>query len=303
VPLFWLKSILIVVSLSFVPALYSVILTNFDPLWGEVLEQFSNAGVFTPTPPHMIILMGIPLILAISTLILRSRNKILHVSFPPVNHELFIVVWFIAGWGLTYIPTDFQIHMINSWQVPVGILASICIFDYIYPLVSRWRITNLTLGKVSLVIILLIIPTNIYLITWRFIDLARHEYPYYLYRNEVEAMEWLEKNAESDSVVISKYEAGQFIPGISGQRSFLAHWAQTVNFFEKREIVEELFNPMTDEERRSEILREYQVDYIFWGPVEQRSKGFDIMDSTYLTKVYQSTYVDIFQVNQESETY
>jgi hypothetical protein len=70
-PVYWIKAMLIVGLLSWPPALYSVLLTSLDPLWEEVLKQFANAGVFTPAPAHMLILMGIPLILAILTLARR----------------------------------------------------------------------------------------------------------------------------------------------------------------------------------------------------------------------------------------
>lgn len=63
--LFWGGVIIVMISCS--GAIYSVILTTVDPLWEEVLAQFANAGVYTPSPPHMVILFGFPLILAVAT--------------------------------------------------------------------------------------------------------------------------------------------------------------------------------------------------------------------------------------------
>ena len=63
-PMFWIKSMLIVGAITWVPALYAVLLTTLNPIWDEILAQFANAGVYSPTIPHMFIYMGLILILA-----------------------------------------------------------------------------------------------------------------------------------------------------------------------------------------------------------------------------------------------
>ena len=63
IPWFLVKNDLIVGLISWWPGLYSVWLTRTSPIWREVLAQFSNAGVYTPTPFHLVILMGLPLLL------------------------------------------------------------------------------------------------------------------------------------------------------------------------------------------------------------------------------------------------
>ena len=42
------------------------------------------------------------------------------------NKELFLRGWFLANLVLIYVPVDFQIHMLNGWQVPIAILATWC---------------------------------------------------------------------------------------------------------------------------------------------------------------------------------
>jgi hypothetical protein len=163
--------------------------------------------------------------------------------------------------------------MISSWQVPVAILAVIGLFDYLIPALSRW-LKNISLASAAApVFILLVLPTNLYLLAWRFVDLRRYDYPYFLYRDEVEAMEWLEDNTQPDSVILSAYDPGQYIPGISGRRAFLAHWAQTLDFYEKQEMVAEVFARDVDDQRRREILQKYSVDYIMSG---RRKKDWPI---------------------------
>lgn len=297
-PAYWFWAMLIVGLISFPPALYSVWLTSANPLWEEVLAQFSNAGVFTPTPPHMLILMGIPLIMAIVTFGLMLSNMLRQRQASPFlgPRETFVLVWFVVGWALTYIPTDYQVHMINSWQVPVGFLATGGLFYYGIPALQRRWGTPRRLPHLAILLFLaLIIPTNLYLLSWRFVDLRRHDYPYFFYRDEVAAMRWLEE-APPDSVVFSAYEAGRYLPGISGQRVFLGHWAQTVKFFDKRAVVAEFFAAETSEERRRQILREYDIDFIFYGQVERALGDYAPDDSTYLTPSFSLPHAQVYAV-------
>lgn len=301
-PHYWFWSMLMVGLISCAPAFYSVWLTSANPLWKEILDQFSNAGVFTPTPLHMLILMGIPLIAALITLGLRLRDLLRQRGDiqPVAQNEVFLVVWFIVGWALTYIPTDYQVHMISSWQVPVGLLAVLGLFHYAIPaLKRRWDMPRLV-RPVALLFILLIIPTNLYLIAWRFVDLNRHNYPFFLYRDEVAAIDWLEEEAPPESIVFSAYEAGRYIPGLSGQRVFLGHWAQTVDFFNKRDMVTEFFAETTSDTRRQEILHAYDVDYLFYGQVERELGGYQPDTSTYLQPAFTTPRAIVYAVNPAS---
>ena len=56
------------------PALYSLSLTRLDATWSGVLKQYGNAGVYTPSPPHLLILLGLPLLFAVWQL-RRWRGK------------------------------------------------------------------------------------------------------------------------------------------------------------------------------------------------------------------------------------
>jgi len=303
-PHYWFWSMLMVGLISCAPAFYSVWLTSANPLWKEVLAQFSNAGVFTPTPLHMLILMGIPLIAALITLGLRLRDRLRQWGAiqPAAQNEVFLVVWFIVGWALTYIPTDYQVHMISSWQVPVGLLAVLGLFHYAIPaLKRRWDMPRLV-RPVALLFVLLVIPTNLYLIAWRFVDLNRYNYPFFLYRDEVAAIDWLEEEAPPESIIFSAYEAGRYIPGLSGRRVFLGHWAQTVDFFNKRDMVAEFFAETTNDTRRQEILQSYDIDYLFYGQVERELGAYQPDTSVFLRPAFTTAKATVYAVNPASSS-
>ena len=303
-PWYLIKSGVIIGVISWWPALYSLVLTTIDPLWSEVLEQFANVEIWSPPPHHLPVLLGFTFLLALFTLVKRNIAgfKVLN------NKDLFITAWFISNFFLIYIPTDYQIHMLNGWQVPMAILATQGLFRYIIPWVEK-KFTRRKKGLpyyrsvipdfrslVAYGFVLLVIPTNLYLFTWRILELSQHDYPYYLYKEEVEALEWIEKQPGMDEVVFSSLTTGQYVPVFTGKHAFLAHWAQTVDFYGKREMVREFYNPATENDRRLQILQDYGVKYVLYGPAEKQLGEVNLAQSSFLREVYSTPKVEVYEV-------
>ncbi len=298
VPVYLLVSGVIIVGISCWPAVYSVMLTSLDPLWEEVLAQFANAGVYTPNLLHLPILLGIAFVLALITAI---RDHPFRSGGLP-DYPLFITSWFWVSFILIYLPVDYQIHMLNGWQIPIALLAVKGLFEWIIPFFEkqlksvvwfRGRNARILIPVIFLVSISL---TNIYLWAWRFLDLSRHDYPFYLNREEVSGLEWLEKNGSGNDVVISSLDIGQYVPAITGKTAFLAHWAQTVEYHEKVGFVEQFFSDQTDDAIRRALIRDYGIRYLFYGPAENSMGDFDPSEADYLERVYSSPAVEIFKV-------
>lgn len=285
------KSLVIIGIISWWPALYSVILTRLDPLWEQVLAQFANAGVYTPNLFHLPILMGIGFILVIFNFLWEKPWRLK----TSDNNSLFLWSWFIFNFFFIYIPTDFQIHMLNGWQAPIAILATRAVYQHIAPKIEQWlhRDYRTFLG---ITLILAVLPTNLYLLAWRFVDLSRHNYPYYLYQQDIAAMKWLEANASPDSIVLSSETTGAYIPAMTGAYAFLAHWAQTLNYYEKSRMVKNFFSSEYDDASRREIISSFSVDYIYYGPAEQALGEYNPSACSWLKPVFESPKVTVFAV-------
>lgn len=300
IPTYWLRSILIVGLISFWPALYSVYITQASPIWKEVLAQFENAGVFTPDPFHLLILMGLPLVLTLLTF-----DGLVPLAEQDEG-QLFIKSWFLIGFLLNYVPTDFQIHMLNGWQVPVSVLATVGLFQRVVPAIAEsvsktacpWPRGRLA-WWIALGFLALTLPTNLYLVSWRFVDLGRADYPYYLYRDELAALDWLETHTSVNDVVLSSRAVGQYIPGLSGNRPFLAHWAQTLDFYDKRERVQRFFDPEVEDAERLQTLQIFEVDYVLYGPAERALGQYNPGDSPLFSATFSNSQVTIYRVNAE----
>ncbi len=297
-PMYLFKFGVIVVLISMWPALQAFYITQADPVWRGVLEQFSNAGAFTPAPWLLPILMGIPLLLALWALDIRTPWR------DRDDTHLFVMAWFLAHFPLIYIPLDFQIHMLSGWQIITAVLATIGIYTRVVPLLQRWfknRSPQQLARWAAVGFVLLVVPVNIYLIGWRFIDLRRADYPFYAPTENIAALDYLETQVASNDVVLSSLDMGQYIPALTGARSFLGHWAQTLHFFEKGDLVKQFFTESTPDSEREAILREYSVDYVLYTERERELGTFDPAGAAYLEEVYRNDNAVVYAVTLSEE--
>jgi hypothetical protein len=312
-PLFTLKAGLIIVVVAVWPALQAFYITQADAVWKGVLAQFGNAGAWTPAPPLLPILMGMGWLLALWALDIRSPWK------ERDDTHLFIMAWFLAHFILIYLPLNFQIHLLSGWQVIIGVLATIGLYTRVLPLLGRWfkniypqRMAQLATAG----LLLLIIPTNVYIFAQRFLDLRRAnndagavgnevvaaDNRFFLSKAEAAALEFLAQQVNGNDVVLATLDMGQFAPALTGARSFLGHWAQTLDYYGKRDMVETFYKSETTDAERQRILDAYNVSYIIYGPQEARIGSYDPATGAFLNEVYNEDGVKVYKViSRQSE--
>jgi len=282
---------LITFLLSSPTVFYLSFMVLSDPAWEKKLEQFDNAGVFTPSLYHLPILLGLPFILAIFALrpkMVRSKD----------DSELFISSWFLMHFLLVYLPFDFQIHMLLGWQVPISILATLAIMKYIVPFLRQNK-PHLVVPVVSAIMVLCVI-TNVYLQAWRFVYLSRLESPNYISIEEEVALSWLDAYTTRNDVVLAALDFGQFVPARSDARAFLAHWAGTLDYFDKQHQVERVLSLTTSDQERVKILRQYSVTYVVVREQDAPRALFTSVVADYLTPVFENGEVTIYRSNLSS---
>lgn len=253
---------LVVLAFSGPAAFYYERLTANDPLWRAVLSQYSNAGVWTPPHLHLIILMGAPLLLALAGAMpvppsLRNSQS----SFGAAgwsDERWFVLTWAATGLVLIYLPVVFQIKLLSGWQFPIAILAAHGWHERIRPALMP----RISPRPAFVLLLLLVSSTNLYLFAWRFTELRRHTAPYYLHHDQLDVLAWLAQHAEKSDVVLAQPELGQFVPNYGGARAYLAHWAMTNRFFERRANVERFFQPTPADAWRERLLTAEHVTFV-----------------------------------------
>jgi hypothetical protein len=307
----WIAGLAAFYGLSAPAVLFWLYLSASSAAWRQVLAQFRNLGVFTPDPLQLVILLGAPLILAGATFrgfvpLARRRDA-----------DLFVYAWLGAVLLIIYLPVTFQIMMLNGLQVALGVLATHGLFDRVLPWLheaaSHWpdavgrrlRGPHLTVA-VAVLFMALVLPTNLYLVSWRVLDLSRREYPEFLYRDDVAALDWLAGQVKPSDVILSSMEIGHFAPGWTGGHAFLAHGAGTLYFNAKRSMVAGFFAAETSDQDRRQILGAYGVRYVFQGPAERRLGTYDPANAEYLRVAFETPNTRVFEVidldSREGET-
>lgn len=238
-------------------ALYYQQLTSHDPLWRAILAQYSNAGVWTPALYQLPVLMGIPLVLAGASVVTTGWT----------DQRRFLATWAVISLGLIYLPVVYQIKLLSGWQFPLALLAADAWHDAVAPALGRRAFQVATVSA----FIALVVGTNAYLFAWRFVELRRHSAPYYLHRDEADALAWLAAHASVDDVVLAREDVGRFVPNYGRARSFLAHWAMTNRYFERRDLVTRFFDaaPGEDGWRRTVLSQNHVTLVVDNGPAEQ----------------------------------
>jgi hypothetical protein len=143
-------------------------------------------------------------------------------------------------------------------------------------------------------LILAVLPTNLYLLAWRVVDLNRHTYPYYLHQDDLAAMAWLEAEAPADAVVLSSFTIGHYLPGLTGRRAYLSNAVMTLDFGRKRALAEAFFDAETPDAWRRDMMRAGGVRYLFYGPAEAAEAGYDPADSTLFHVAYNAGQTRIY---------
>jgi hypothetical protein len=293
-----LTAVIIAVGAASGPiALYYKVLTSSDPVWQAVLAQYVNAGVWTPPHIHLVILMGVPLLLAAVAMPGALRRG---------GPEAFLAIWAVVGLCLAYLPVVFQIKLLTAWQFPLAILGARTWDERVAPWLSHvWRrgqASRPLRPAVSFALLAaLVVPTNLYLFAWRVLELRRHERPYYLHRDEAAALEWLSANTGPRDVVMAPLEIGQFVPNYGGSRAFLAHWAMTTRFFARREAAERFFDPATDEGRRRTVLDADRVTVVLRPDVPPGTTLFDPGTSDQFEPVFSRPHASVFRVRPAAD--
>jgi hypothetical protein len=293
-------SLALVVVVSAPAALYwGWVSSGAHPAWQQALAQYDNLGAVTPDPAHLVILLGGTFLLALATfdglVPLRSQT----------DERLLIKSWFIIVPLLVYLPLRFQIMLLTGYSLPLAVLATVGLFDHVLPWLQerapgsrlrRWLTTERLNRVVPALLLVAVSVTNLYLVGWRVLDLNRHEYPFYLTRDEVLAFDWLEEQTPPDEVVLSAFIVGHFIPGLTGDRALLGNAVMTLDFDTKREMVKAFFDPRTYDSERLALIREYSIRYVFYGPAERALGQYDPGKSSLFAEVFSSPRVKLYAV-------
>jgi hypothetical protein len=274
----------------------------YHALTSDPVFQSWAAQTILPSPPvqHLLLGYGIVFLLALGGLAgaIRQKNE----------RNMLLVSWVTGALVLTYLPFNFQRRMVEGLHVPLCILATLGLFDYLLPLAldsswlkrfARWRgYGRPGLRRLLLLsIIMVTLPSSLGLVAAHSASILSNDPSLYFGQREVEAVVWLEENTNRTDTVLACPRIGLLIPTRAGNRVFLGHPVETRGAGQKNRLLQEFFRDSSGDDFRRNLLREYGIRYVFYGPREQQLGDLDPLEASYLTPAYTNSSVTIYRVS------
>jgi hypothetical protein len=146
--------------------------------------------------------------------------------------------------------------------------------------------------------LIFIFPSTLLLLAGGFLTVSQAATPVYRPLDEVAVFEYLRANAETGSVVITAYETGNPLPAWAPVRVVIGHGPESAKLKELAPRVATFFMTTTTHEARIAMIQEFNVRYVFWGPVERALGDWDPNQAIYLRQVEQTGDYMLFEVQQ-----
>jgi hypothetical protein len=265
---------------------------GLDPLWKHALEWEKTLQL--PFAQEILGGFGILLPFAIIGSVLALKKN----SFP----YLLICCWFLLPLLLLPIASIFGISNTRLIQgapfLPYSILCTIGIewaFNYIVKIKK-------TLAKPMMVLVIsafLIQSTTT--LFWSYKDIIREYWTYYtniyLDKNLFTAFDFINTNYKPDTIVLSTFYTGNYIPAFSHTKSYVGHFGYTQNLEQKQKEVDAFFSGKLSDKEARDFITSRQITLIFDSEEEKQMHTNPIYPSI-LKSVYVNSVATIYELKK-----
>lgn len=215
---------------------------------------------------------------------------------------VFIATWALVQFALIFSPLDFQRRMTQGLQIPLALLAFWGLYAFYESVNKKIQIKRWLSGPLIILIMILFFGfSNLYVLAEDLILYSDSKYrkePEYIYLDQAynEAFSWLAERTAKQAVILGDHIPSHFASGFALKISYLSHWAETLDFWEKRDKFLKFFQTETDEQWRRDFLAKEGIDYLLYTPFEKRHGGYNPAQSAYLSLVFKKGEVEIYQI-------
>ena len=302
----WYEGFVLVVAYTLPALLY--LYYGYSLLTNDILRGWDSnrSGTVSPPWPHFVVAFGLYILLAIIHLVHQRRQK-----QKMTANWLFLWVWVLATALLIYAPLNSQRRFIQGVHIPLSILAAAGFVEVVIPwflatnlvqkLLTNPRYTEVKLSRfITAVFLLFMALSNLYILA-SVSTSAVIQQPDPLFRtaDEMDAVAWLRtENGETSpaAVLLGDYQTGNLVAARAGNQVVVGHWAETIRYDDKVAEVARFYTGDTDDSWRQELLKQYDVAYVWYGPREQLLGIFTPETAVYLQPVYQNDTITIYTV-------
>jgi len=268
---------------------YHLWLIRNDPLAAGRAEQ----NILPTTWPSItVVSYGLLFFAAIAGAIILYRRR--------RAEYVLLIAWAIAHSIAIYLPVFFNRRLTHGLNIALALLAAPAVAALWE---SRWRqqFTRSAFGwaGIGLAGIGLLLASNLWVVSQDASHLFNkgRSLPYYFYlpTGYDQAFQWLRKNGDTSTVVLTAPVSGNFVPGKTGRRVFVGHNVETIDFETKREQAVMFYGGANDA-WREEFLRQAGITHVLIGPWEKRWGAYDGQGSAFLELILERDQIRLYRV-------
>lgn len=247
---------------------------NSDP----VLRQWTSQNqILSPHPMHYLLAYGLLIPFAV-----RGMRELIK---EEAHQNWLLIAWTLALPLLVYAPYVLQRRLAEGYWVALVILA----------LVAFERSQKEIIRKLRF-LLTFALPSSLILITGASQRAANPDLPLFRPAAEIEAFKFMSLEANVDDVILTSYETGNALPARVASHVIIGHGPESVGLAELQPRLESIFVEETLDLERLDLMTEFGVDYVFWGPNERLLGNWNPATADYLELLYTHSGYSIYEV-------
>lgn len=278
----WLRNARIAFLAGLIPLpflLYTFLSFTLDPF----LREWTSQNIITsPHPLHYLIAYA----LVIPPTYIGSKILLARRQFAG----LMLVAWVLALPVLAYAPYNLQRRLPEGIWVALVILAVAGLSREGRNLRNLWR--NL---------LLLAFPSTLILLIGGWTAVREPALPVFRPAREVEAFEYLSGHVTSREIVLTSYSSGNALPAWAPVQVIIGHGPESIHLSELNPAIQKFFSSGTAIEAKADLLDEFNIKYVFWGPEERQLGDWDPEAAANLVNIFANEEYQVFQVLKSDE--
>jgi len=281
-------------------ALLNAVTFSLDPFWGATYGRQNQ----TLTPPVGDILQAFGLLAPLALVAIPRVAR----SLTP--GRMLILIWIPLALMLMQAPIGVQRRLGIGIHPSVSLLAAMGVMPLLDAF-RRWRgpiarvgrplamagLAQSLLGSTAYNAVVVLTIALAPMMGWQAPNRTAVVHPAYEPAAVVAAGEWLAEHAPRDAVVLGTDTTASYIAARAPVRAYAGHWVATLNYREKDAAARWFYAAPVDDARLT-FLRDNQIDYVVYGPIEAMIGPPAEVDLPGLTRVFGTNGLTIFQVTE-----
>lgn len=276
-----------VLRFAITAGLYPVPLVLYN-IWSFSTDPYLKAWVvqstiYAPHPLHYLVAYG-----PILAFVLLGGIRLIRTDFWK---GLFLSAWVLAFPFLAYAPFNLQRRLIEGIWVALVVLGVIGLeaVERALPALKReWMLKGLTV---------ILIPSTVFLLAGGLLAARQPAVPVFLPIDQVKVFQIINKEVQAGSVFLTAYSTGTVLPTWAPVNVVMGQSTESIGLEKLRLQAAAFYQPATSDQERQDLLQEWGVNYVFWGPEERALGGWDPNAADYLTPRFTGGAYSVFEVN------